>query len=128
GEANYDWNPTGKVGIGLSARRNLVPYFDVLTTHRVDKTVSLTPRWQVTGALSASLALTRTLSDFLGGSMTPAGELRRDRYNAAELAIAWQPTKIAALGAGIQRQRRSSNDPQFSFDATITRVSASLTF
>jgi hypothetical protein len=45
-----------------------------------------------------------------------------------DLTVSWLPIKKVALSAGVQRQKRSSNDPQFAFDATITRVSASLTF
>ena len=38
------------------------------------------------------------------------------------------PLRNLSIGASVQRQQRSSNDPLVEYDATVARVSASLTF
>jgi len=129
GSVDYAWNPTGKLGATLSAKRNLVPSFDVHTTHRVDKTLSVTPRWQVTSRTTATLLLARTETDFLGQeSAIATGEQRQDHYNQIDVNLSWLSARYLSLTAGYQYIQRRSNDPQFAFDARIARVGASLTF
>jgi hypothetical protein len=98
-------------------------------THRIDKTLSVTPRWQATSRISTSLALAKTRTEYAGaGGTTIAGDQREDHYSVIDFNLAWAPTRVLGLTAGYQRLRRSSNDPQFGFDARIARVGASLTF
>ncbi len=128
GEVNYAWIPTGKLNLGVFARRSLVPYFDVLTTHRIDKSIGITPRWQATDHLAVTLAFARTQSEFLGATTIPGGAARKDTYNAWNLGMSWTPARAIVLNAGYQRLRRASNDPAFPFDARITTLGAALTF
>ena len=128
GEATYVWNATGKLSLGLAARRALVPYFDVATTHRVDKSLAITPRWQASDRIALSGALTRMRSDFQGDSRLPGTASREDTYDVLDLSLSWTPTRIAVLTASFQQQQRRSNDPAFEFDATIARLGATLIF
>jgi len=129
GSVDYGWNTSGKLGISLRAQRNLVPSFDVNTTHRVDRALSATPIWQVTSRTTATLFLARTKTDYLGeGGANATGEQRQDHYSNIDFNLAWASTRYLSLTAGWQQLRRRSNDQQFTFDARIARVGASLTF
>ena len=128
GELTFGWNATGKLSVTLSGKRDFVPFFDVQTTHRVDKSLTVTPRWQVSPQIAYTLALQRIHSDFLGNLTTTTGDTREDTYSVADLGVFWALTRNLTINAVVQRQRRSSNEPTAVFDATINRISATLTF
>jgi hypothetical protein len=130
GSVDYNWNPTDKLGGTLSARRNLTPSFDLHTTHRIDKALSVTPRWQITTKTTATLFLARTKTEYLGEGFAigTTGEQRQDHYNQFDFNLAWLSARFLSLTAGYQYIQRRSNDQQFVFDARIARVGASLTF
>lgn len=127
GELKYAWNATGKLNLGMLARRDFVPYFDVSVTHRIDKSIGITPRLQATDHVSLSAGFNRTQSDFLG-TTPPGGTARKDTFNVVDLGLVWTPRRALSLTGGFQRARRASNDPIFAFDGKITSLSASLTF
>jgi exopolysaccharide biosynthesis operon protein EpsL len=128
GEVTFVWNASGKLSVGLSARRDFVPFFDAQTTHRVDRTLSIAPKWQIDSRFALSVGVNRTQSDFLGNVTTQAGETRQDHYGGVDATLSWAPTRNISLNVGGQRLRRSSNDPLFIFDSTIARLGVNLTF
>jgi exopolysaccharide biosynthesis operon protein EpsL len=128
GEVRYDWIPTGKVDLGLLASRTLVPFFDIQTTHRIDRTFSVIPRWHVTDRVTATLELAYTESDYQGGQTAPGGAVRSDTYNVWNVGVRWLPYRTVSVGALFQGLRRASSDPAFAFDTKIGTVSVALIF
>jgi hypothetical protein len=90
----------------------------------VSNALSIAPSWQATAKTVVYVSLQRTNEDYPGTGNTE----RRDRTSMAALGLNWLPLRNLSIGASVQRQQRSSNEPLVEYDATVARVSASLTF
>ena len=128
GELGYIWTPTGKLRVDIVAKRDINSWWETFSSYRVDDSLSFTPTWQVSAKTSVRMRLERIKSDFRGPVFPPPGPLRSDIVNSAQLAVDWSPLRSLALGASLQRQWRSSNNPGFEFDASIASVNAKLMF
>jgi len=53
---------------------------------------------------------------------------RKDTTNTATLGLNWLALRNLSVGASVQYQDRSSNNPLVEYDATVARLSASLLF
>ena len=129
GEMRYAWTPTGRLVLNVSALRNISPWTpDTSTSFRVDDTLAFTPTWQISDKIRVRANASRAVSNYLGPVVTGLGPTRRDVLLSEQLAVDWLPHRKLTLSASLRRDRRSSNDAAFSFDATIADLSATLVF
>lgn len=128
GELVYAWTPTGKLRLDFSAKRDISSWWEPFASYRVNDTLSFAPTWQVSAKAAVRVRLDRIHSDFRGPVVVPAGPLRSDTVNSAQLAADWSPTRTVTLTASLQRLRRSSNTPGLDFDTTVASFNAALMF
>ena len=129
GELRYLWTPTGRLTLGLSAVRTLIPFTpDTRTSYKVDDTLSFTPAWAVAANTTLRMNLFRRTTDYLGPVVPVTGPLRRDVLTSAQVAVDWKPHDKVTLSASLQRDRRTSNDAAFTYDDTIARFNAALLY
>jgi exopolysaccharide biosynthesis operon protein EpsL len=127
GELGYTWLPTSKLNVRLAATRTIVPWQGSLSSnYRVSNSLSIAPTWQATARTSMYMSLQRTYDDY--PSSSTAVPERKDTTSIATLGLNWLALRNLSVGASVQRQQRSSNDPSAEYDATVARVSASLLF
>lgn len=125
GELGYTWLPTSTLRLRLSATRNIAPWQGSFSSnYRVSNTLSIAPFWQATARTGVYMSLQRTYDDYPSTGDTE----RQDTTSMAVLGLHWLPLRNLSIGASVQRQQRSSNDPLVEYDATVARVSASLIF
>jgi len=125
GELGYTWLPTSKLILRLSATRNIAPWQgSTSSNYRVSNALSITPSWQPSARTVVYVSLQRMDDDYPGTGNTE----RKDTTSMAVLGLNWLPMRKLSIGASVQRQRRSSNEPLVEYDATVARVSASLIF
>lgn len=128
GSLGFRWTPSGRVNFNIDLSRELIPWRDLTATHRVDKRISVGPVWQVTGRTT----LRATLSS--GGSSyhdplvpQPNGE-RHDGFYSVLLGGDWIIARRLSANASLQRQARTSTDPNFQYTDSIATVGLSLQF
>jgi exopolysaccharide biosynthesis operon protein EpsL len=125
GELGYTWLPRSKLSLRLSATRNIAPWQGSTTSnYRVSNALLIAPSWQATAKTVVYVSLQRTNEDYPGTGNTE----RKDTTSMAVLGLNWLPLRNLSIGASVQRQQRSSSEPLVEYDATVARVSASLTF
>lgn len=128
GEVRYAWKPTSKLSLNLSARREIVPWQDLLSNYRVNNVLSFAPTWRATAKTTVQMRLARTYSNFPSSPFLAAVPERNDTTSLALVGVDWSPLRNVSVNASLQRQIRSSSDPFVEYDATIARIGASLTF
>ena len=133
GRLNYNWTPTGKLSINVSALRTIGPYAafgNTLenSTYVVNQTVSLGAGWSISGKTSANLSFSRTHSDYRGPVFAVTSPARVDDLNVAQAGISWSPDRWITLNASVVQTDRSSNIASFQFTGNSAAISASLRF
>jgi len=128
GNLDYSWTPTAKLRFAVSARRELGPWWEALSSYTVSDTLSFAPTWQATTKTALRMRLDCTQRDHYGPIIANPGPLRGDTACSAGLGADWTPLRYVTFSANLQRDRRSSNYDAFGFDDTIAVVSASLMF
>jgi exopolysaccharide biosynthesis operon protein EpsL len=133
GDVAYVWTPTGKLRLALTAKRDIRESLDLgsvtaNSSYRVTDTLGFAPVWQVGTRTSVSVSFSHSTADFRGPVIPDPRPARQDRIRSAHLAIDWAPFRFVSLTASINRERRTSNNPNFDFRNTIASLSASLTF
>lgn len=129
GEFLHTWAPTGKLGINLSAKRDLVPFQDPSGSYIISNTLAVAPTWKITAKTVAHLLAAHTTSNFAGAASGPVtGPARSDTLNLIDIGVDWSPANRLNFGVGLLHQVRESNVPAFSFKNTIARITASYRF
>lgn len=118
------WDTTAKLRTDLLVSRGKSPYFDGLSSYRRDDSFTLAPTWQALPKVPVRLRVQHTRTEHYA----PAPGARVERLLRLELGSDWLATRNATFGARIERQTRSSSDPAFRFETTITSFNVSLTF
>jgi hypothetical protein len=127
GELGYTWLPTSRLNLRLTATRNLVPWQGSLSSnYRVSNTLSFAPTWQITARTGVYMTFQRTYDNF--PSSSAAVPERKDTTSTAMLGLNWLVLRNLSVGASVQYQDRSSNNPLVEYDATVARLNASLLF
>jgi exopolysaccharide biosynthesis operon protein EpsL len=124
----FRWIPTGRVSFNIDVARDLIPWRDLSATHRVDKRISVGPVWQVTGRVTARATLSSGGSSYRDPLVPqPSGE-RHDGFYSMLLGADWIIARRLSANASLQRQVRTSTDPNFQFTDDIATVGLSLQF
>ena len=126
GELGYNWLPTSKLSLRLAATRNIAPWQGSLSSnYRVSNTYLIAPTWQITVKTGVYMSLQRTYDNY---PSTTVNTERKDTTDIAALGLNWRALRNLSVGANLQYEQRSSNNPLVEYDATVARVSASLSF
>lgn len=128
GELRYSWMPTGRLGLTVSALRNVSPFLQPTSSFREDNTFSIGPTWTISSKTTLSMGANRTISEYLGPVVAVAGPVRRDVMRGQHIGIGWTPHASVTLGATLRQTRRTSTDSTLNFDDTSMIATASLAF
>jgi hypothetical protein len=126
GELGFSWSPTSKLNLRLAATRNIEPWQSLTANYRTSNAYSLASTWQATAKTSINLSYQRIYDDYPATSA--ALPEREDTSDLAALGLNWLPLRSLSIGASVQYQKRSSNNPLVEYDTTIGTISASLIF
>ena len=124
----YRWAPTAKLSLSVTASRDLEPWSDSFASYRVDERLAFGPSWAIGPRTTLRMSLMRATSHFRNPVVPSAGAPRRDALNSALLAVDWKILRNVTFNASLQRQRQTSNDTGFEFEANVATLGASLMF
>jgi len=124
----HRWAATGKLSVNLAFSRELQPWEDSSASYRVDQRLSLGPLWQMTDRTALRLSLGREARDYRNPVAGFTGTTRRDTLRSAQIALDWRLLRNLSVNASLQRQRQTSTDPAFEFEAGVATLGASLKF
>lgn len=128
GRLTLDWRPTGKLALGVTARREMGAQEDVADNFVVTRALSIDPVWQLGNKLRARGRLEWLRRDYGGDPFGIAGADRDDRTQSRALALEWSPASNLSLQVGAREERRSSSDASPGYRASSVFLSAKLAF
>lgn len=128
GAVKWGWTPTGKLALQMSLRRNVASWTDLTSSYYVEDTLSVAPVWQVSAKVKASLQLDRKERDFRAPVTTAPFVPRRDRQNAAQLAVEWVPMRFLTVTGYVANERRGSTVSGFDYVSKSFGATVQLTF
>jgi exopolysaccharide biosynthesis operon protein EpsL len=128
GDLGYKWTPTDKLGFEWIASRRISVYQRVESSYVVDNVLSFIPVWRPRDKVTLRMRLEVMERDFRGGLVASSVPPRQDTITTAQVGADWMPLRSIALGASLEQQRRSSNEPTANYDATIASINASFQF
>jgi exopolysaccharide biosynthesis operon protein EpsL len=124
----WRWTPTGRVTFAIDLARDLIPWRDLTATHRVDKRISVGPVWQIAARTTLRATLSSGSSSYRNPLVPQPGGERHDGFYNALLGFDWTITRRLTANASVQRQVRTSTDPNFGYTDRIATVGLSLLF
>jgi hypothetical protein len=129
-KAGYDWTPSGKTTVSLSAFRDVNQTEEIKTSLIVATGISLRMSHTLSGKLSLNGSVDSSTRDFRGdaGQVLGSSATRRDITTTAALTLAYQITRRGSVTIGIVRDTRASNVFGLDFKATTANVGAQISF
>jgi hypothetical protein len=109
GDLNVQWAATGKLRFQALVSRGLNANLSNTTSYVNNSRLVLNSYWSVTSRTVLSAGIDQTYNDFEGAPAGVADEGREDKIRTLRLGVRWTPLDALALGAGLQRARRTSN-------------------
>lgn len=128
GRFAFDWRPTGKLALGVTARREMGAQEDAADNFVVTRAFSIDPVWQLGNKLRVRVRLEWLRRDYGGDPFGIAGPDRDDRTQSRALALEWSPVRNLSLHLGARNERRSSSDAYPGYRASSVFTSAKLAF
>ena len=128
GDLAYAWDPTGKLQLNVSAKRDIAPSSEPFSSYIVKDTLSLTPSWLTSAKTAVRFILSRATNEFRAPIVAPAGPSRVDTTRTATLVADWKPSNSVSLSASVQRQGRTSTNAAAEYATTVVTISAALSF
>jgi Putative beta-barrel porin 2 len=119
------WQATDKTQAVVMAWHDLRAYIDSESDYFVAKGFSITPSWQATEKVNLSLLIQYEDQDYISSSTSVivAGE-RHDKVNSGQLTARYTPLNPLTILVNVRRDRRESNQLQFTYNDTLANVSA----
>jgi exopolysaccharide biosynthesis operon protein EpsL len=124
---SYIWTPTDKIGVNLSAGRNLYSFQELTNSYYTLDYFTLTPTWAVTPRTTIKLKLDVSHRHFKG-AVVPVVALREETIRSAQLSAEWAVTRTATISGFFLHDERSSNFAAFEYRANTAGVTAQLKF
>lgn len=128
GRLTYDWAPTGKFGVGVTARREMGAREDVADNFVVTRAVSLDPLWRATDKLRVRGRLEWLRRDYGGDPFSRAAPERDDRTRNASVTLEWQAQRDVTLQIGGRTERRSDSDAAPGYRSNLVFAGAKIAF
>jgi exopolysaccharide biosynthesis operon protein EpsL len=127
GRLDYNWTPTGKIGITFSAMSDLSSYWNLDSSYTRNNTLSISPVYAFSDKIRLKANASISERTFLGGGIIPSTH-RVDDGRSASVGIDWTPWRSLTVGGNLVRSTRSSNAPGLDYDDTTVGVDANLLF
>lgn len=129
GEFSHAWTPTGRLSTNVSIRRSLEPFIlGTSSSYVVQDGLSVAPVWQFSEKVRVGALVTVQVRDYLGPVVAQADPARRDSLRSASISVDWSPLRAVTFRTSLRQDQRSSNQAQFSYQATVASVSAAISF
>jgi exopolysaccharide biosynthesis operon protein EpsL len=128
GNAKLSWNISGNSQLTAIAARELESYQTINANYTQTDRLALMPFWQFSSKTALRLRYDYARRDYLGtpGSFPASG--RNDTLRTGVIALEWRPLRRTTLGASLQSENRSSNQPGFDYSDNIFNLTAQMTF
>lgn len=130
GNIAWDWQPTGKTGLGLAARREIGGQQDLIATYAVTDSLTARASWLPTAKLSLNASAEARRRALRGdpGAVLAGTPAQQDDYRITSISAGYAPLRDLQLSLALRRERRDSNTPGFSYRTDQVTASAQLTF
>jgi exopolysaccharide biosynthesis operon protein EpsL len=126
GELGYYWAPTIKLRMRLAAARKILPWQSLTSNYRVSNVFTFAPTWHVTDKTIFFVSYQHIDEDYPASSAAVLE--RKDTIDFGVIGVNWMLARHVSIGASVQYEQRSSNDPLVEYDTTIGRINASIIF
>jgi len=116
GRLVYDWTPTGKLALRVTARREIGSEYEVIDNFVVTRGIVLEPQWMVSEKVTVRGYAAWLRRDFGGSQLSSIGE---DRTRAYGLSLIWEPLRNLSITLSAQRARRSADGPDSDYRTKV---------
>ncbi|NMF98535.1 hypothetical protein GPA27_14190 [Aromatoleum toluolicum] len=106
GRLTHDWTPSGKVGLGVTVRREMGAREDVADNFVITRAVSVDPSWVVSSKIQVRGKVEWLRRDYGGDPFASVSPDRDDRTRAVSVAVEWTPVRAVVLRLGARSERR----------------------
>lgn len=127
GRANYDWTPSGKLRISVTASRDLASFQTVNSNYTRNDILSVSPIYSISSKIKVKANASVSERTFVSDNGIPSNG-RVDSSKSAGVSVDWAPYRSVSFGANIQRSSRSSTLVGYDFKDTTAGLSANLYF
>lgn len=129
GEFSHAWTPTGRLSLNVALQRSLDPFIlGTRSSYVVQDGLSVTPVWQLSERVSITASASVQARDYLGEVVAQPDPSRRDTLRSASISAVWTPMRAVTIRTSVRRDRRSSNEADFSYQSTVASVNAAFSF
>ncbi|MBL8446413.1 MAG: outer membrane beta-barrel protein [Zoogloeaceae bacterium] len=125
GRIVVDWQPTGKLGLRTTLRREIGSEDEVLDNDVVSRALTLEPRWIMTAKLTL-----QGMAEWLrrdGGSAGDSGNADQ-RTRSFGLGLLYQPRPTISVAASYQHATRSAADNRLDYTAQTVGLDLKMQF
>ncbi len=124
--SNFNWMPTGKTNVILSAWRENNAQAFVTTSYTVNRGISLAGSLAATSKITLQGNMRYEKRDFEGDMVF--GPQRQDTDKSVSLALVYKPTMSWVLNAALSRNTRDSNSQNFQFESNSLSLTGQYEF
>lgn len=128
GNLKWTWQPTGKLALVASWKRDFAAYIDVTSSYYRQDVYSVGPVWQVDAKVRLSLKLDHTRRDYRGAVTTLPFTARDDRIDLKQVTADWTPLRALTLSGYVIDDRRASSLAGANYGARVIGANAALNF
>jgi exopolysaccharide biosynthesis operon protein EpsL len=130
GRVAYEWVPTGKLGLSVTARRQVEAYEAIGTAYALTNAINGVANWKATEKINFSARAEYRERDFLGDStgLLPGQVSRQDKTRSVGLTATYAPLRHLEIAASVNRESRSSNRALLDYDANVVSLTAQFVF
>lgn len=123
----YTWNPTVKITVPVTIRRDIAPLEEVQTSFVLATGIGVKPRWQVTEKLALLGSLDYLRWKYRGDPAIGAGDFEH-RVKAGLVGFAWTPLQRVVITGSVQREVRRSDVGGADYEVTLGTLDARVGF
>jgi hypothetical protein len=128
GRVSYAWAPTGKLNIGVTARRELGAQEDVVENFVVTRAFAVEPMWNLSSKVAIRGRYEWQGRDFGGDPFAATALDREDKIRVGSVDAVWRPLRSLEFSVGARRETRSSSDAARGYSSESVVVAARCVF
>lgn len=130
GRLDWNWTPTGKLQVDVSAGRNVTPYHTSFGSYHIGDFVMAGANWRATTKTSVRLQWTQTRLDYRGSQTAAGAGLagRSDKIDGLQASASWAPYNLVTLSASLRKDSRGSSQAGLDYRAMVASLSAQISF
>lgn len=127
GHLDFQWQPTAKLSLSASLRRDIAAYQDFASSYYLADGFTFQPAWEITPKTALRLRFDQERRRY-DGAIVAGGPERSDTIRSARLALDWSPRRWGSLSASIQRDSRDSGLSGLDYRSTMISLAAQISF